>query len=244
MSNLPLIGITASEYTIKRTYYDVKVAGMTADYKNAVIEAGGIPVLIPLNIPVERLPKLLDRLDGLLVTGGGDVDPARYGQVPGDVPLRDVRPERDEIEFTLTQDAIEREMPLLAICRGHQLLNVAMGGTLYQDVASLVGRAIDHDGGLAGWTRQYLAHSVDVVPESKMAELLGTTEVAVNSFHHQSVMEVGDRLIVTAMSPDGVIEGMEMPDHKFAVSVQWHPENITGVVEEMKGLFRGLVEAA
>ncbi|MGB1249251.1 MAG: gamma-glutamyl-gamma-aminobutyrate hydrolase family protein [Candidatus Promineifilaceae bacterium] len=244
MSNLPLIGITASEYTIKRTHYDVKLAGMTADYKNAVIEAGGIPVLIPLHIPVERLPKLLDRLDGLLVTGGGDVDPTRYGQVPGDVPLRDVRPERDEIELALTTDAIEREMPLLAICRGHQVLNVARGGTLYQDVASLVGETIGHDGGKAGWIRQYLAHSVEVTPDSHLAELLGTTEVAVNSFHHQSVMAVGDGLKVTAVAPDGVVEGMEMPGEKFVVSVQWHPENITGVVEEMKGLFKGLVDAA
>ena len=244
MSTLPLIGITASEYTIKRKHYDVNVAGMTADYKNAVIEAGGIPVLIPLNIPLERLPKLLDRLDGLLVTGGGDVEPSRYGQVPGAVPLRDVRPNRDDIELTLTQDAIEREMPLLAICRGHQVLNVAMGGTLYQDVASLVGQAIEHDGGKAGWIRQYLAHSVDVTPESKLATLLGTTEIAVNSFHHQSVMQVGEGLAVTAVAPDGVVEGMEMPDRDFVVSVQWHPENITGVVEEMKGLFRGLVEAA
>jgi putative glutamine amidotransferase len=242
MTFQPLIGITAYEKVVSEQP-TVAMAGVHVDYKNAVIAAGGIPVLIPQNLDLPGLRTLLSRLDGLLIPGGGDIDPFRYSDT-AHPNIRGVDRVRDELEYHAVRLAVEGDLPLLAICRGHQMLNVALGGTLWQDVASEMPAAATHDYYRVGWERDYLAHDVSIQPGSRLSHLLGTTQTAVNSLHHQGVRDVADGLVVVARSADGLPEGMELPGCRFVVSVQWHPENLTNSLPAMQGLFDGLVRAA
>jgi putative glutamine amidotransferase len=206
------------------------------DYDAAVRRAGATPKPLSLDDPTATA---LDGVDGLLLTGGDDVDPAIYGEPPH--PTYDVsEPGRDAFEIDLVRRALDADLPVLAICRGLQVLNVALGGTLIQDIPSEPAPLLRHD---ADGPPTTLAHTVSVTPGSCLAALVGPDDTrAVNSRHHQSVRVPGQGLVVTATSPDGVIEGAEVPGARFCVGVQWHPENFhaTG---EFSGLFEGFVSA-
>jgi putative glutamine amidotransferase len=212
------------------------------DYLESVRRAGGEPVEVAVGS--EAPEHLLARVDALMLTGGGDVDPALYGEAPH-ASFQAAESGRDEYEMALARAAMQQGIPFLAICRGMQVLNVAMGGTLVQDIPSQITGALEHS---VAQPRAQIAHEVWVSEGSKLATLLadhmedGET-CHVNSRHHQSVKEVAKGFDVTATSPDGVIEAMEKPDAAFCVAVQWHPENFwrTG---EFRELFEGLVQAA
>jgi putative glutamine amidotransferase len=212
------------------------------DYLESVRRAGGEPVEVVVG--GEAPEQILSRVDGLMLTGGGDVDPKLYGEKPHGT-FQESETGRDAFEIALARTAIAKGIPLLAICRGMQVLNVAMGGTLIQDIPSQITGALQHS---MPQPRAGSAHEVWVSKESKLSTLLkdhmedGET-CHVNSRHHQSVKQVAKGFEITATSPDGVIEAMEKPDAPYCVAVQWHPENFwrTG---EFRELFEGLVQAA
>jgi putative glutamine amidotransferase len=231
----PKVGITLA--------IDSHVAGRYAlrqDYVRSVAGAGGLSVALPPAEP-ESAGEVLEGLDALLLTGGGDIDPELYGGETHPL-LAQVARERDLFEIALCRLALERALPLLCICRGAQVLNVALGGTLVQDIPSQVGRSVVHDGPGERWER---SHEVRISPESRLAKLLGGEVFSVNSLHHQSVKHLGEGVVVSAVSPeDGVIEGIEVPEKRFAVGVQWHPEAFWSRSQEFQGIFRALVEEA
>lgn len=212
------------------------------DYLESVRRAGGEPVEVVVG--GEAPAQILARVDGLMLTGGGDVDPKLYGEARHDT-FQPAETGRDEFEISLARTAVNQGIPLLAICRGMQVLNVAMGGTLYQDIPSQITGALQHS---VPQPRAGSAHEVWVSKDSMLATLLkdhmedGET-CHVNSRHHQSVKDVASGFEVTATSPDGVIEAMERPGAPYCIAVQWHPENFwrTG---EFRELFEGLVQAA
>lgn len=213
-----------------------------SDYMESVRRAGGEPIEVAAGS--ESPEQIVARVDGIMLTGGGDVDPMLYGEAPH-ATFQAAEAGRDAFEIALTKAAIAANVPYLAICRGMQLLNVAMGGTLIQDIPSQVPGALDHS---VPEPRAHVAHEVWVSKDSRLSALLaehmedGET-CHVNSRHHQSVAKVAPGFDVTATSPDGVIEAMEKPGAAFCVGVQWHPENFwrTG---EFRSLFEGFVQAA
>jgi putative glutamine amidotransferase len=212
------------------------------DYLEALTRADADPFVIAPDR--DAISTVLDRCDGLLLTGGADVEPRRYGESIRYDNLR-LDPTRDEYEIALIQAALARDVPILAICRGIQALNVAAGGTLVQDIPSEIATPISHKGDRP---EAAPAHDVTIHAGTHAARLLearldGDGRVAVNSRHHQAVKNVAPGLVVSAVAPDGIVEGLEQPSATFCVAVQWHPENFwsTG---EFAELFRGLVNAA
>ncbi len=217
------------------------------DYLHAVSKARGLPSIVasgftnPLDEAEQLAGEILDNCDGLMLSGGTDVDPKIFGEVPH-TSLGRVDPPRDPFEMTLAREAVRRNMPVLGICRGLQVLNVALGGTLIQDIPSDVENAVTHE---TGENRVEIAHDVTIEPGSRLAALLSTTRVGVNSFHHQAAKGLGKGLTPCATSPeDGIIEGLEMRDRAFVVAVQWHPENFWKTSPGFDGLFNGFVDAA
>jgi len=206
------------------------------DYETAVRRAGATPRPLALD---DAAAVALDGVDGLLLTGGDDVDPALYGEAPH--PAFAVsEPGRDAFEIDLVRRALDADIPVLAICRGLQVLNVALGGTLIQDIPSEPVPLLPHD---ADGPPTTLAHTVEVAPGSCLAALVGPDGTrAVNSRHHQAVRALGTGLVVTATSPDGLIEAAEVPAARFCVGVQWHPENFHATGEFDK-LFAGFIDA-
>jgi putative glutamine amidotransferase len=209
------------------------------DYVQSVKRAGGEPLLLR---NFDDPATVLGKVDGLLLTGGLDVDPALYGEEPH--ATTDTAPERDRFEIPLSRKAVEKDVPVFAICRGVQVLNVAAGGTLVQDIPSTVESTLDHSIDIP---KNHLAHAVRVTPDSRLASSLGPSapleSCGVNSRHHQSVGRVAPEFVVTATSADGVVEAIERPASTFCVGVQWHPENFwrTG---EFAPLFQAFVAAA
>lgn len=233
----PLIGITTSSFTTEQGWeYNRAYVAMI----QAVTEAGGLPVLVPISIDDEALRGIYERLDAVLLPGGGDVRPDIYGADAH--PLTDnIDDARDHVEVNLTRWAVSDDLPVLGICRGHQVVNVALGGTLIQDVPSEIGTDIAHN---VTVPRDSRPHDVNIDPSSRLASILGTTSIAVNSLHHQSVGVAAPDTCVTAYSPDGVVEALEMPQKKFVLSVQWHPEDLYRDDPAMTRLFKAFVEAA
>ena len=230
----PLVGVTAGPSAHSADWFAVR-----DDYVRAVESAGAVPlVLFPG--PLAHVADIVERLDGLVLSGGSDVDPGHYGEQKHET-VDDVVPERDAFELALSRAALERDLPLLAICRGHQVLNVATGGTLIQDIPSQVEGALDHDPKKERWQP---AHQVRILPGTRLRAILGRDTVAVNSIHHQAIREPGQGLVVTAYSVgDDVIEGIEIPGRRFVVGVQWHPEAFWDQPETFQPLFAALVEA-
>lgn len=210
--------------------------------------AGAAPLLIPNLTDETLLRTLYDLLDGLLLSGGEDVDPAHYGE-PRHEKCGPVSPDRDEVELTLTRWAMDEGKPLLAICRGIQVLNVALGGSLYQDIQAQVQGAGKHDW-RPGTPRNHLSHTVIVVPHTRLAHILGALNSPrplywVNSLHHQAIKDVAPGLTVAARAPDGIVEAVEAEDHPFAIGVQWHPEELAADSMDVRAqrIFDALVEA-
>lgn len=238
--NRPVIGITT--YRKHSRDGNRPMFAIMRDYVEAVKLGGGIPMLIPLGLDDQDLLQLFDRLDGLILPGGGDIQPQFY-QGRSHEALRGIDPDRDRVEIFIAQQAAKTEKPFLAICRGHQVLNVALGGTMYEDLSSQFPNAQKHDFFGKG-LRNYLPHSVEIDPHSHLASLLGKDSSAVNSLHHQGVRDIAPDLKVTAVAPDGVVEGLEIDGHPFGIAVQWHPENLVDDDQAMVALFEGLIKAS
>lgn len=236
----PIIGIT----TYRKQSRDTNRAmfGLMRDYVQAVTNGGGVPLLIPLGLAEEDLLQIVERLDGLVLPGGGDIEPEYYNGSPH-VKLRGIDPDRDRVEIYVAQQATRLKKPFLAICRGHQILNVALGGTMWEDLASQYPDAINHDFYDQG-KRNDLPHSVNVFPDSRLATILGGGSIMVNSLHHQGVRNIAPELMVTAVAPDGLVEGLEVSGNPFGIGVQWHPENLIEDDPAMLALFESLVVAS
>ena len=233
----PIIGVTTSA---ERTDKGVDRAFVNASYLRAVQRAGGVPLLLTPFHSVASLARL--RVDGLLLTGGGDIDPARFGETRH-AKTDLISAERDELELErVTRQAIDTGLPLFAICRGLQVLNVALNGTLHQHVPDVFGESIAHS---QGGARNDRTHEVAVEPESMLASLARSERLAVNSFHHQAIKDLGDGLTPVAWADDKVVEAVELPGARgFVLAVQWHPEELVEHDPAAARLFQALVDAA
>lgn len=242
MGARPLIGC-ATYHKAADQNPPIVINGLMPTYIQAVYEAGGLPLMIPLGLNSLDLDDILPRLDGLLLPGGGDIDPTAYAGNAHHPTLRDIDEGRDWAEITLTRMAVEKGMPILAICRGLQVFNVALGGTLWEDIQSEMPGAIVHDY-FHKRDRTFLAHDVAIEPTSLLAQTLRARTISVNSMHHQGIRRLAPGLIAAGCAPDGLIEAVEVPRHPYAVGVQWHPENLLDVTPRMRSLFAGLVAAS
>jgi putative glutamine amidotransferase len=241
MSRKPLIGCT-TYHIIAGQDPPLALFGLMPAYVEAIVTAGGIPCLIPHRLDEADMSALLEQMDGLLLPGGGDVEPSRYnGRL--DETIWGIDGERDRIELFLTRAAVTSNKPLLAICRGCQVFNVAMGGTLWGDVASQMPAALKHNY-YRSHPRNYLGHTVAIDADSRLYQVIGQPTTWVNSLHHQGIRDLAAGLVATAVAPDGLIEAIEVRDHRFAVGVQWHPENLIHDDPKMLALFKELVAAA
>ena len=233
----PLIGVTACNREREEPGCDWLYT--PHDYFRAVWRAGGLPVMLPVAADEQDAAQVLERLDGLLLSGGEDLDPTLYGELPLPRTGR-IDPERDAAELAYARLAVERDLPVLGICRGLQVLAVAFGGALWQDIPTQVDGAIKHRQEAPA---DYPTHPVVIEPGTRLHALLGTPR-QVNSRHHQGVKRVPPGWVASAHSPDGVIEAMEHPGRTFVLSVQWHPENFEGRPYSFDPLFDAFVEAA
>ena len=217
---------------------------MSQRYILTLTAAGAIPWMIPL-VDEATLRGVYEELDAVFLPGGADIDPRTYGAEPH--PLCDKTDrERDRVEVSLASWALAEDKPVLGVCRGMQLINVAAGGSLYQDLADELPGSIKHDyfpfSG-QGYARDYLAHDVSVVAGSRLAQLVGAGPLRVNSMHHQGVKELGHGLVATAEAPDGLIEALEGNDDGYLVAVQWHPEALTDNDARTRSLFADFIDA-
>ena len=233
----PVIGITPSLESGEHKIHT------PTSYPKAIIAAGGNPIFFNFTRDETMIEAYAEMVDGVLFSGGDDVNPASYGeeQIWG---CGDVVPLRDDFEIALLKVLLTKcpEKPILGICRGCQILNVGMGGTLYQDLRSQVPGCIRHQ---QQQSSHYASHKATVAEGSKLHEIYGSTEVMVNSFHHQAVKDLGAGLVITARASDGIVEGFEKPDHPYFVAAQWHPERLVEGPHhpEHKPLFQSFVDA-
>jgi putative glutamine amidotransferase len=218
----PVIGVTPSPIVDTGASGTFEKYALSTTYVNAVISAGGIPIVLP---PQDgAVETLLPLVDGLLFSGGADVEPARYGDPDIHPATYDVHPLRDRFEFELMAAAFARDIPVLCICRGIQLLNVACGGTLFQHVPEQVPAALPHRQQEMGFASFQPSHDVIVQPGTLLAEVFGTDRIPVNSYHHQAVRSLAPPLRVAGYAGDGLIEAVDLPGRAFVLGVQWHPE--------------------
>ena len=242
----PVIGVTAS---LKEDEHDLDTRPLgrfiraDLDYVEGVAEAGGVPVVLPPIAGIRAAEALVDGIDGLLLSGGSDLHPEYYGEEP--MPELNVTiPERDEFEMAVVGCALRRGLPIFGICRGMQLLNVALGGTLYQDIPAQLGReTLKHRQETPKWQP---THEIEVHKASVVAEITGRYAVKVNSYHHQAIKDLAEGLVISARSADGVIEAVEYRElsERWVVGVQWHAEAMRGVGHEHRAFFSAHVEAA
>ncbi len=218
---------------------------MNQRYYYAATEAGGVPWMVPLLAhDPETLRLVYDRLDGVLLAGGVDMHPRTFG-AESHPKLGNTDADRDEVELTLARWALDDGKPLFGLCRGLQVINVAQGGTLFQDLEAECPEAIKHDYfPTAGFARDYLAHDVTLTDGTRLAAVLGGPRVMVNSMHHQGIRELGRSLVASAHAPDGLIEAVERPGDAFAVGVQWHPEMLEATDPKTRQLFVEFIDAA
>ena len=232
--SLPIIGLTTYRQQARSGVWDVHASFLPGVYLDGVTLSGGIATLLPPQ-PVDAgiADRVVGTLDGLIITGGKDIDPAAYGHEPHPATEKPAL-DRDAWEFALLEAALRRRMPVLGICRGAQVLNVALGGTLHQHLPDVIG----HSGHRAG-DAVFATSTVSTVEGSKVRGLVGPT-VQAKCYHHQAIDRVAEGLVASATDTDGVIEAVEMPGSGFVVAVQWHPEE---TLDDLR-LFTGLVEAA
>ena len=230
----PLIGLTPSVSD------NHKQIVLNRDYAEAVRRCGALPVLLPLAVDDYTLDGLFNRLDGIVFTGGADLEPATYGMEKLPV-CGETEPQRDEMEIYLIRRCLLTGLPFLAICRGFEVMNAALGGTLYQDIATQRPGSVKHP---CYDTPADKVHAVSFVQGTRLTMIEDMPVTRVNSRHHQGVCEVGKGLTVSAYAEDGLIEGIELPEHPFAVGVQWHPETLSSFTPEAQRLFDALTAAA
>jgi putative glutamine amidotransferase len=233
----PVIGVTTMR---RKTETGLQLSSLGEAYIEALLQAGVCPVLIPNQLPEAAVETLLPRLHGVVFTGGGDIKTSYY-QGQEHPKVDGVDPDRDRVELLLLERVVSNGVPFLGICRGLQLINVGLGGTLYADIADQVPGAEKHDF-YKDWNRDYLAHSVEVEPGTRLSGIIGDGKVEVNSLHHQAVDKLAPDLVVTAAAPDGIVEAVEIPEHPFGLAVQWHPEWLTAH-STMRALFAAFAAA-
>jgi putative glutamine amidotransferase len=238
----PLIGISCG--TFHDRAWCPPSFGHRQTYVDAIMRAGGAPILIPPVQDEATLRVLYERLDGVLFAGGGDIAPAHYGAEPH-AKLGLLDPMRDSAELPMTRWALADGKPILGICRGVQVLNVALGGTLYQDLPSELPSELHHNLSYEREDWTHLAHEITVAPNSRLAQALGVERLPINSLHHQSVRDIGAGLRAVAWAPDGVVEALEGVGAAFVVGVQCHPEALQAEADpRWRGLFAAFVASS
>jgi putative glutamine amidotransferase len=237
----PVIGITGYADRSARPP-NIGIFALARTYVRAVTESGGSPVILPPYLQDSSLRGAFDAIDGLILSGGGDIHPSSFGE-PDCGLLWRIDRKRDQAELSLARWALSEGLPVLGICRGIQTLNVAAGGTLIQDIPTQIPDPLTHSS-IAGHPLSDIAHAVNIDPGSRLADLVGAGDVGVNSAHHQAAKAPGNGLVAVARAPDGVIEGLEAPAHPFCIGVQWHPEVMVESSPVMGRLFKGLIQAA
>ena len=230
----PVIAVTPM-YSSQNERYNLK-----GEYIRMLAEMGAVPLIMPLTSDRTILEYFLDHCDGLVFSGGYDIAPAYYGQTDEGL-CGVIQPIRDEMELWLCREAVDRDLPVLGICRGHQVLNVALGGSMYQDLMAQTGTALQHqepqpvDG---------MVHDVALAADTPLARLQGTVSMRVNSRHHQAIRDLAPGLVVQATAPDGVIESVWLPEKRFVWGVQWHPESIWTISEPNRKIAEAFLQAA
>lgn len=233
----PIIGVTASkERGSGFTYQKVNDCNL-----KALIEAGAVPVILPVTGEDELIHRYLEIVDGIYFSGGGDIDPLIFGENPIK-EIKEIDYDRDEFEIKLFKKAVIKKIPMLGICRGAQIMNVAAGGTLYQDIYAQKEASLGHSPKYA--YGGYGHHKVKIMNHSKLYDIFQSEEIVVNSYHHQAVREVAEGFKITAISEDGIIEGIESENLPFAVGIQWHPEIMYKRHPEFLKIFKVFVKAA
>ncbi len=233
----PIIGLPCAISTNKdglTTYV------INQKYITALIRCNASPVLLPIELSTQDIQLHMQTCDGFMLSGGGDLDPAIFNGEPHE-RVYGIDPLRDTFEISLVKVLMGAQKPLMTICRGTQVLNVAMGGSLYTDIASQVPDAQRHDW-FPGYPRDRIAHQVHLEGGSILQDIFDKPDIPTNSLHHQAIKDVGEGLKVTAIAPDGIIEGLELPSHPFLLGVQWHPEWLQDDPRTMK-LFQAFVDA-
>ena len=234
MNRQPIIGVTPLVDAAKESYW------MLPGYFNGILQAGGLPLMLPLTTDASRIAQLCHFCDGILLTGGQDIQPELYGAEP--LPCcGECSTERDKMELQLLELAFQQDLPVLGICRGLQLLNVCFGGTLYQDLPEQVSNSISHHQ-IPPYDQP--VHTVSVLPETPLAALLEQETLAVNSYHHQGILKLAEALQPMAVAPDGLIESVWLPEKAFVWGVQWHPEYDYQKNVASQQIFQAFVQAA
>ncbi len=233
----PFIGLTGN---IEYKAGDRQGLYLGEDYTDAVYTAGGIPLIVPFTKNLSALDEIVALIDGLILTGGGDLSPLIYGEEPH-TGLGEISPLRDNVEVYLLQATLQAKKPVLGICRGIQVINAALGGTLYQDLPRQLGTDIQHS---QKGPVSYAAHTVMLKDNAQLTRIFGVTDMLVNTRHHQAIKKVAPGFVAVAHSKDGVIEAIESKTDPFVIGVQWHPENLWRNDESQLALFSALVDAA
>ena len=210
-------------------------------YVQAIREADGIPVILPPTIDQYDIASIHQKFNGIILTGGGDISIEKYHGSPH-AKISDVENDRDNLEIALVKLAFENRKPLFGICRGHQVINVALGGDLYTHIPTQFNQPLKHDH-FPNVARDYAAHSIKIEKSSRLVDILYGNELMVNSLHHQAINSLASPLDASAFAPDGMIEAVEIPDYPFFFGVQWHPEWLTNM-PAMQNLFSAFVNAA
>jgi putative glutamine amidotransferase len=218
---------------------------MGKNYIRSLIECGAMPVMLPTGLDLQSVREMYDHADGVMLTGGSDIDPAYFGEEKHPETYG-IDAERDHVEVNLTRWAMQDDKPAFSICRGIQVVNVALGGTLIQDIPTQwkANTLLEHRGHKIGAARDQVMHDVCVEPNCKLASVIGAGNVGTNSFHHQALGRIGESLVITSRAPDGIIESVEAPDRRWFIGVQWHPEEMTAGRADMMALFQSFVDAS
>jgi putative glutamine amidotransferase len=242
-SPIPIIGIPCASYDVRPVPYPL-IHGNNETYIRAVEQVGGAPLLVPLAQSEQALRAIFERLDGLLLAGGIDVDPARYGEEPHP-QLGQVNREQDRVEFLLIEWARAAQMPIFAICRGIQVLNVAYGGTLWQDIPAQLESDHNHSASFQQNQRDLQSHQLKLLPDSRLVGYIGASELPINTMHHQAIKDLAPGLRAVGWSDDGLVEAVESPDEPWVVGVQCHPEELVkGADGRWGGVFAAFVAAS
>lgn len=244
----PLIGITSNYSYDDATGMTSNVGGMlqqwnliAQDYINAVEKAGGIPVIVPIYESKDTLKELVKRIDGIVFSGGNDINPIHYNE-RATKEIGQITPNRDVQEIELMKYILkDTDIPVLGICRGHQILNVALGGSLHQDM--LTDNLVNHD--VSSIPMFDASHSINILTNSKLFEIISEENITVNSFHHQCIKELGKGLVAVAKDSTGIIEAIEYSDRQaMTLGVQWHPETLIGRFDVQNNIFKSLIASA
>lgn len=240
----PFIAITVGEIVRNDATWSPVVHGQAHTYTDAVVHAGGVPIIIPLVDDETALRRLYDQCSGLLFSGGNDLDPASYNADPSP-HIKNPSPKRDKQELKLLGWALNDDKPVLGICRGMQLINVALGGSLHQDIVSELPDSHNHEVSAHNQNMHHIAHELTIKPGSLLAKSLSSDHASTNALHHQAIQKLGDGIVATAHAEDGIIEAIELPGKKFVVGIQSHPEALEAEAEPLwRQLFVAFIDSA